>query len=239
MSMEEVTFKIIGHVKSCFRDKFGTPRQPGLVPQSSGYIELVSQVQPEFSLQGLSGFSHLWVIFLFHKNHQARFHAKVHPPRLEGESIGVYASRSPHRPNEIGLSLVKIESVTEKGIYVSGIDLIDETPVLDLKPYLPAIESVPHARAGWTESTQNIPFELSWTQEAESFLKNECSHINEFQNLINNTLVLDPRPLVYKGFNGQPPPYQRDHHVMRLYDFDIHFSYVGDNQIRVERITMA
>jgi tRNA (adenine37-N6)-methyltransferase len=239
MSSDHVHLKIIGYVRSCFREKFGTPRQPGLVPESSGFIELVPQVQPQFSLQGLAGFSHLWVIFLFHKNHQARFHAKIHPPRLEGESIGVYATRSPHRPNELGLSLVKIESVTEKGIYVSGLDIIEGTPVLDIKPYLPAIESVPDARSGWTEAANKAPFELLWTSEVEDFIKNECAEVTGFRDLIHNTLRLDPRPLVYKGFNGEPAPHQRDNHVMRLHDFDIHFCYLSDTQIRVERITIA
>ena len=159
--------KSIGIVESCFPDKFGTPRQPGLATESRAFLRLNKEVQPELSLEGLSGFSHLWVIFVFHKNNSARFHAKVHPPRLNGKTVGLFASRSPHRPNPIGLSLVKIEKFEVTGIWVRGVDIIDQTPILDLKPYLPAIESKPEATSGWVESTEKVNIEITWSNNAQ------------------------------------------------------------------------
>src|SRR5262245_41456117 len=106
-----ISMKPIGYVKSCYRDKFGTPRQPSLSPLSTAEICIDKQWQPESALSGLDGFSHLWVIFQFHQNNQSRYHAKVHPPRMGGEPIGVFATRSPHRPNAIGMSVVKIEKI--------------------------------------------------------------------------------------------------------------------------------
>ena len=101
----------IGFLKSCYPDKFGTPRQPGLVSGARAELKLRSDLQPELALQGLEGFSHIWLIFIFHKNQSARYHAKVHPPRLKGEPIGLFATRTPHRPNPIGLSLVELVEI--------------------------------------------------------------------------------------------------------------------------------
>ena len=130
----------IGYIESCFKDKFGTPRQPGLVKKAWAKLKIRADLQPEESLQGLEGFSHVWLIWVFHQNKVSRYHAKVHPPRLGGKSMGLFATRTPHRPNPIGLSLVEIVRVEKDGIVVSGADLVDGTPILDIKPYLQEVE---------------------------------------------------------------------------------------------------
>lgn len=235
----------IGFAYSCYPDKFGTPRQPGLVKEARAFLKLSSHVQPEFSLLGLAEFSHLWVIFLFHKNNSTRFHSKVHPPRLGGETVGVFASRSPHRPNPIGLSLVEIVSVEQDGIWVKGVDFIEGTPILDIKPYLVNIEAQPQARSGWSDKLETTHFRIIWSDASRDFLKNWVLSslglkisLSEITQLIDNTISLDPRPLVYRGYEGEDSPY-RDEHAVRIYDLDVHFRFLQTDQILVDHIIYA
>lgn len=228
----------IGILESCYPDKFGTPRQPRLVKEAWARLRIDRKFQPEQALQGLEGFSHIWLIFLFHQNSNARFHAKVHPPRMGGESIGVFASRSPHRPNPIGLSLVELERVEKDSLILKGVDLINGTPILDIKPYLPEIESVPEARAGWTSGVEARNIQVEWTAEQEQILSLWSQRISQpaLKDILTKTLCLDPRPLVYKGFEGSSEgPYRTDHAV-RLFDGDIHFQFVTPELIRILNI---
>lgn len=134
----------IGTFQSCFRTKNGTPRQSGLSPAAVGALVLHGPDlnggihNPHYALQGLSEFSHVWLIFVFHRNNGPKsfVKTKVCPPRLK-ERVGLFSTRSPHRPNPIGLTLAKIEAVKEDRIELSGIDLIQDTPILDIKPYIP------------------------------------------------------------------------------------------------------
>lgn len=228
----------IGIVKSCYPDKFGTPRQPGLVPESRAFLEISSTYQPQDSLQGLQEFSHLWVLFHFHKNNTARFHAKVHPPRLGGASLGVFATRSPHRPNPVGLSVVKIEGLVLEGpslgIWVSGIDLVDGTPILDIKPYLPEADCLPLATSGWTQRVPRTEIIFEWSQPALAVLETA----GERKSLIESTLRLDPRPVVYRGFEGQSEDQSkyRNTHAVRIMDWDIHFRFATESLIEIEKI---
>ena len=144
--------KIVGILRSCFREKFGTPRQPRLVPGATAELTIAKEFLPEHSLAGLSGFSHVWLISYFHLNTNKKFRPKVHPPRLRGETIGLFASRSPHRPTPLGLSLARLVSVDGATLRLSGIDLVDGTPILDIKPYIPDWDSVPDAASGWTSA---------------------------------------------------------------------------------------
>ena len=162
---------IIGHVESCYKTKFGAPRQSGLVKSSFGRIKIRKNLQPEECLEGLEKFSHLWVIFLFHQNTNHIFRPKIHPPRLAGRSIGTFATRSPHRPNPIGLSVLKIEKVAAPYIYVSGLDLIDQTPILDIKPYLNYVDSIEGAKNGWVESVATTQIHVQFTTQAQETLQ--------------------------------------------------------------------
>lgn len=137
-----VTFKPIGIVRSDFPEKRAVPRQPSLCSKLSGYIELSKDVfnNPEHSLDRLSDFSHLWIIYHFHKN-ESHAKAKVAPPRLGGERVGIFSTRSPHRPCPIGLSLVEIDRIDACRIHFHGTDMVDGTPVLDVKPYIPRYDS--------------------------------------------------------------------------------------------------
>ncbi|XP_051993276.1 tRNA (adenine(37)-N6)-methyltransferase [Xyrauchen texanus] len=133
----------IGYISSCFAVKNGTPRQPTICSSSRASLKIDPSVfnNPEHSLIGLEQYSHIWIIFLFHKNGQMSCKAKVKPPRLNGQKVGVYSTRSPHRPNALGLTLAKLERITGDTLHLSGVDIIAGTPVLDIKPYIPDYDS--------------------------------------------------------------------------------------------------
>ncbi len=158
--------KIIGILKSCFREKFGTPRQPHLVPDATATLKIARQYQPEQSLVGLERFSRVWLLSYFHLNTNTRFSAKVHPPRLQGETIGLFASRSPHRPSPIGLSVARLVKIEGDTLHLSGIDLVDGTPILDVKPYIPESDSFPDASAGWTKDAPFPSLEVAFEPRA-------------------------------------------------------------------------
>ncbi|XP_062063882.1 tRNA (adenine(37)-N6)-methyltransferase isoform X1 [Lepus europaeus] len=133
----------IGYLESCFLAKNGTPRQPSICSHSRACLKIRKSVfnNPEHSLMGLEQFSHVWILFVFHKNGHLSCKAKVQPPRLNGAKTGVFSTRSPHRPNAIGLTLAKLDKVEGGAVYLSGIDMIHGTPVLDIKPYIADYDS--------------------------------------------------------------------------------------------------
>lgn len=143
MDVEVYSLKVIGYMRSPFLYKNGTPRQPGICHQVKGTITIDKKIfnNPEHSLEGLEKFSHIWIFFIFHKNNNEHFKAKVKPPRLDGAKTGVFSTRSPYRPNNIGLTLAKIESVKGDTVTVSGIDILDGTPIIDLKPFIPQYDN--------------------------------------------------------------------------------------------------
>ncbi|XP_014669685.1 PREDICTED: nef-associated protein 1-like [Priapulus caudatus] len=141
----------IGHIKSWFKTKNGTPRQPTICSLSRGVLNIDKSVfnNPEHSLAGIEEFSHIWIIFVFDRNDGRHLRAKVKPPRLNGKRVGVFATRSPHRPNPIGLTLAKLDRVEGATLHLSGLDILDGTTVLDVKPYVPEYDrpgSVPESR---------------------------------------------------------------------------------------------
>ncbi|XP_051876028.1 tRNA (adenine(37)-N6)-methyltransferase isoform X2 [Pristis pectinata] len=129
----------IGYIESCFSAKNGTPRQPTVCSLSRARLKISKTIftNADHSLMGLEQFSHVWIIFIFHKNGHQGYKAKVKPPRLNGLKTGVFSTRSPHRPNAIGLTLGKLDRIEGDTLYLSGIDMIQGTPVLDIKPYIP------------------------------------------------------------------------------------------------------
>ncbi len=157
MAAEMYSVKIIGHIRTDFTSKFGVPRQSGLVDALEARIEFEKEFAQTEAFRGLEGFSHLWIIWQFSEAVRNNWSATVRPPRLGGNKrVGVFATRSPFRPNAIGLSSVKIKKIetdTPKGpvIYVSGADLMDGTPILDIKPYLAYADSHPDAVDGFAE----------------------------------------------------------------------------------------
>jgi tRNA-Thr(GGU) m(6)t(6)A37 methyltransferase TsaA len=214
----------VGVVHSCFREKFGIPRQPGLVPAAEATIELLPPANRPEAVRGLEGFSHLWVMFIFHACPEGDWRATVRPPRLGGnERVGVFASRSPFRPNRLGLSLVKLEEVVadDSGVSlrVSGADLLDGTPVMDLKPYIPYAESVPDAVAGFAPTAPLAPLAVRFSEAAEATIAARTD-LPRLRELIEQLVALDPRPATRR----------EDDRVFgfRLYDFDVRWRVQGD-----------
>ena len=156
--MDSYNFKVIARIKSDFPEKFGIPRQSGLVPSLRSVIHFEPEFRNPDALRGLEGFSHLWLIWIFSENVRDTWHPTVRPPRLGGNArLGVFATRSSFRPNPIAMSCVKIEEVRLDGpegpeITVSGADLMDGTPIIDIKPYLPYADSVEGAKGGFAEA---------------------------------------------------------------------------------------
>ncbi|XP_049962771.1 tRNA (adenine(37)-N6)-methyltransferase [Schistocerca serialis cubense] len=150
---DSLTLHPIGTISTWFPAKRGTPRQPGICASSRGKLTLSNTVftNPEHALEGLEEFSHMWILFHFHKNDSTHIRAKVSPPRLNGARLGVFGTRSPHRPCPIGLSLVCIDRVEGSSVYFSGVDMVDGTPVLDIKPYIPQYDCPLESMPGSTE----------------------------------------------------------------------------------------
>nr|CAB3227255.1 nef-associated protein 1-like [Phallusia mammillata] len=162
-------FQPIGYVKSCFKNKNGTPRQPSISSATKGDLSILKTVfnNPEHSLCGISQFSHVWIIFCFHLNESSGLKAKVKPPRLDGTKVGVFATRSPHRPNAVGLTLAKLENVDNDTIFLSGLDIVSGTPVLDIKPYIPEYDT-PRLGLSVIDKPKSSDQPLSELAEAET-----------------------------------------------------------------------
>jgi len=199
LSQDSFVIHPIGWVESPFVEKFGAPRQPGLVTASRGCLHLVPECAKEEALEGLDGFSHLWVIFIFDRC-GGESKLSVRPPRLGGnKSIGVFASRSPFRPNNLGLSVLKIEAINKQEgvIEVSGLDLVEGTPIVDIKPYVAYVDAVSDAVSGFADEPPGL-VDVFFEDDAVQQL-NQLPDGESLKALIEQTLGLDPRPAYKKN----------------------------------------
>jgi tRNA-Thr(GGU) m(6)t(6)A37 methyltransferase TsaA len=200
-----MTLDPIGIVRTCFGGKFAVPRQPGLCPSAWGKLVFHEACRSPEAIRGIDGFSHLWLIFGFHETAAQGWKPTVRPPRLGGNRrVGVFASRSTFRPNALGLSLVRLEGIDTAAadapvLLLGGLDLIDGTPVYDIKPYLPYAESIPDAAAGFASGEiPRLKIELA-DEAAEIF----SSLPERAQAVIREALALDPRPAVQAEDSGR------------------------------------
>ncbi len=191
-----MTLNPIATVRSCFGGKFGIPRQPGLCPSAWGRLVFHPEYRSPEAVRGIEGFSHLWLIFGFHETVDQGWKPTVRPPRLGGnQRIGVFASRSTFRPNGLGLSLVRLEGIDTTAVdspvlLLGGLDLLDGTPIYDVKPYLPYAEALPEATGGFAgEAIVRLPVEV------------DAAARGDFERLpararavLLEALSLDPRP---------------------------------------------
>ena len=186
--------KIIAYVRNDFPEKFGLPRQSGLVPELQARIVFEPEFRVAEALRGIDGFSHLWIIWGFHRAEQAAWRPTVRPPRLGGNTrMGVFATRSPFRPNPIGLSCVRLEAVEEAPglgltLRISGCDMMDGTPVYDIKPYLPYADAHPEALGGFAPAPQDRQLTVSLPRELAARLPEEA------RAALPGILRQDPRP---------------------------------------------
>jgi len=205
MNDKSYSFETIGTVHSCFKEKFGIPRQPGLVNSATGTIKLIPPYNHKDSIRGLEDFSHIWVLFIFHGIKQKLWKPTVRPPRLGGnERLGVFATRSTHRPNAIGMSVVKLDEIIandkEVILKISSIDLLDGTPVVDIKPYIPYSDSRLDAIGGYANDAPSTSISVDFSAKAKQMLNTLAAEEKlELETLIIETLQLDPRPAYYKS----------------------------------------
>ena len=209
----------IGILYSPFRERFGIPRQPGLVPDVPGRLVFLPPYDRAEAVAGLEAFSHVWLLFHFHANPEGGPALTVRPPRLGGnERVGVFASRSPYRPNGIGLSAVRLEAVEQAAagpvLHLRGVDLLDGTPILDVKPYVPYSDALPDARGGFA-SGDIARLAVRFTPLAERRLRHRPDG-EAVRAVIEAVLALDPRPGYRQGEADSDRTLG-----MRLYDFDL------------------
>ena len=202
--MTELSLPIIGIMRSPYVEKFGIPRQPNLV-QVESFIEMLAPYNVMEAFEGIEEFSHLWLIWQFHDNknqqQQDKFRPQVRPPRLGGnKKIGVFATRSMYRPAPVGLSVVQLKQVKKVGntvrVYVTGSDLLDGTPILDIKPYIQYSDAVLDAQSGYAQDRPVLK-QVYWSEHANQLSTNLLQQAKIDQKYIaelESVLALDPRP---------------------------------------------
>ena len=208
--------KIVARIHCDFKEKFGIPRQSGLVPQLRATIVFEPEYRNPDALRGIEGYSHLWLIWSFSKAERDTWSPTVRPPRLGGNTrVGVFATRSPFRPNSIGLSCVTLEEVRLQSpegpvLIVGGADLLDGTPIYDIKPYLPYVDSYPDARGGFGAEKADYALDLCFPKNLEERIAPEK------REALRGLLAGDPRP-----------SYQHDPdrvYGVKYADYDVRFS---------------
>ena len=219
-------FDSIATIHSPYKEKFAVPRQPGLVPSAKAELEILPPYDDINAFADLQEFSHIWLLFIFHKNrNQDSWSPTVRPPRLGGNKrMGVFATRSPSRPNPIGLSLVEFHGIKQIDgkifLQLGNIDLVDGTPVVDIKPYIPYADAKPDALAGFAQESPEPLMEIQFSAQALQKITQVEDRYPELKQLITEVLQQDPRP-AYKKNKPDLKTY-----AVNLSDFNV--SWVSD-----------
>ncbi|MBQ8926958.1 MAG: tRNA (N6-threonylcarbamoyladenosine(37)-N6)-methyltransferase TrmO [Oscillospiraceae bacterium] len=214
----------IARIETDFKEKFGIPRQSGRVPALRGRIVFEPAFRDPQALRGLADYSHIWLLFDFSAAHREHWSPTVRPPRLGGNRrMGVFATRSPFRPNPIGLSCVRLEGLEHTAsegtvLHVSGVDLLDGTPIFDIKPYLPYADSYPEAHGGFGEAQRLHRLEVIFPEALLSRLSPDK------REAVCACLADDPRP----SYHDDPERV----YSMRFAQYDVHFT-VQDSRLTV------
>ncbi len=220
----ETVIKPVAYIETDFDEKFGIPRQSGRVPSLTGKIVFLPQYRNPDALRGIEDFSHLWLIFDFSKSHREEWSPTVRPPRLGGNTrVGVFASRSPFRPNPLGLSSVKLEKIEHDErngdvLIVSGVDLLNGTPIFDIKPYIPYSDSHPEAFGSYADEMSSHCLSVTFPDEFLALIPKEK------REAVIDCLADDPRP----SYQNDPDRIYN----MNFAGFDIHFT-VSENELKV------
>ncbi|WP_237385870.1 tRNA (N6-threonylcarbamoyladenosine(37)-N6)-methyltransferase TrmO [Xenorhabdus sp. Sc-CR9] len=224
--MADFHFTQIGTIHSPYKEKFAIPRQPGLVEDGTGQLELLTPYNQVDAVRGLEQFSHLWIIFVFHQTMNGGWNSLVRPPRLGGNTkMGVFATRSTFRPNPIGMSLVELKGIQCKNnsviLELGSLDLVDGTPVIDIKPYLPFAESRSEAKAGFAQDAPDANMDIYFSPEAEcQLLSHQAAHPH-LKRFISQVLAQDPRP-AYRNKEKENRIY-----AVHLLDFNVRWLVHG------------
>ncbi len=221
---DSYSFTTIGIIHSPFKEKFGIPRQPGLMPAAHARLELLPPYDRNEALRGLETFSHLWIIFVFHGVVREEWRPTVRPPRLGGnERVGVFATRSTHRPNPIGLSVVELGGIVRESgrlfLELRNVDLLDGTPILDIKPYGAYADSIPDARSGFAPEAPAVR-RVYFSPQAEQRCAELAKQYPQLQAFIGGMLRLDPRPS-YQNVPGR-------RYGVHIYDLNVVWHFDGE-----------
>ena len=216
-------FRPIGLMHSCFKEKFGIPRQPGLIPEAEATLRLLPPFARDEAVAGLERFSHIWVLFLFHAQLPRSWRPTVRPPRLGGNRrVGVFASRSPFRPNPIGLSAVRLLAITriqDSLVLRLGEWYLDNTPVLDIKPYIPYADAIVDACGGFADSSVGASLPIHYSLAATDFLvRLNTIEAKRLQSIIAGVLAQNPYPAYLDVTDTQRVS------GMKILDYDIRWS---------------
>ena len=226
MKSKGLLLKPIAYIETDFNEKFGIPRQSGRAKSLQGKIVFCPEYRNPDALREIEGFSHLWLIFDFSKAHREKWSPTVRPPRLGGnKKIGVFASRSPFRPNPLGLSVVKLEKAEktkEQGtvLIVSGVDLLNHTPIYDIKPYLPFADCIAEAVGGYADEFTTHKLTVDFDESLIEPIPKEK------RKAVLECLADDPRP-----------SYQNDDrtYIMKFGNYDFSF-FVKDSILKVTKV---
>ena len=221
----------VAHIRTDFSSKFGIPRQSGLVEALKGTIVFTEKYRDASALRGIEGYSHLWLIWEFSESVMVRWSPTVKPPRLGGNTrVGVFATRSPFRPNPLGLSCVKLEGVelsSPEGpvLHVAGADLLDGTPIYDIKPYIPYADCHPEATGGFTDSIDYARLNVDFPPALLALIPTEK------REALIEVLAQDPRPGYRHGDDER-------RYGVEFAGFDVRFMVRGDTLFVLEVVTL-
>ena len=224
-----INIQPIGKISTPYKEKFGIPRQPGLVKSAEGQIIFFEEFNDPNYLRGIEQFSHLWLLFRFHQTADKGHSPLVRPPRMGGnQKLGVFATRSTFRPNSIGMSVVEFGAVSYQNkqlcLTVKGIDLLDGTPILDIKPYVPYADSITQASGGMAQHSPEL-MAVTFSKQANRQLVKIEQYYPALSSLIREVLSQDPRPAYHK-YSCMDKTYG-----MTLYDFNIQWQVIDQQNV--------
>lgn len=229
--MSDFTFSPIGTLRCQQKYTYDVPRQ-GILAEHTGVVELNSGENFEQALQDIDGFERIWLLYVFHEN--TNWKPLIHPPRGE-RKVGVFASRSPHRPNPIGISCVTLCGVNGRKLYISQHDLLDNTPILDIKPYIPYADAFPQSAAGWIDQLpQQLPYHIDFLPEVHETITWLTQHHGpDLYEFIRRELTYNPTSSKRKRLTSRG----NHHYVLAYRTWRIEFyCHPAENQLLIEHI---
>lgn len=234
--VQSFKFDALGVIESPYQEKFAIPRQPNLVSAAKGKVVLLGDANNQELVRDIKQFSHLWLIFVFHGTQEQGWKPLVRPPRLGGNvKTGVLATRSTFRPNPIGMSVVKLDKVvTEKKqtiLHISGLDLLNGTPILDIKPYVPYSDALIDADAGFAQEQPKAVLSVIFSEQMQADLIKYEQDDRELALLIEQVLKQDPRPAYKRGKTDDKV------YGMSLYDLNIQWQLISLDTVLVLNMT--
>ena len=227
MSVATLSLQPVAVIHTPYKEKFAVPRQPDLVQDGVGIVELLPPYNVPEAVRGLEAFSHLWLIFQFDQVEQGKWQPTVRPPRLGGnQRVGVFASRATHRPNPLGLSKValrRIECADGKVLlHLGAVDLVDGTPIFDIKPYIAYSDSQPDALSGFAQDKPRSLLQVEFSTQAQLTLEKLAEKRPHFARFIREILQQDPRPAYQQG------KFTDKVYGMALYEFNVRWQIKPD-----------